>query len=130
MIVVDSCAVVDLVFGSAEIAGRIAERMARADGLAAPHLIDVEVLGACRSLEQRRLVSPTEARAAVAGLRELRLSRYPHLPLRDRMWDLRHRVSAPDAAYVALAEALDVPLLTTDRRLSRAHGLDCEIVAP
>jgi len=63
-------------------------------------------------------------------LTQFPLTRYPHLQLLDRIWQLRSHVSAQDASYIALAEALDAPLVTTDLRLSRAHGLRIAIVAP
>ena len=130
MTVVDSSAFVDLAFGREQLGSWVAGQLRAADFLAAPHIVDVEVLGACRSLAHRRVVSDDDARAAVDAFARLSIERYPHVPLRERMWELRDRVSAPDSAYVALAEALAVPLVTTDRRLARTHGLDAEIIAP
>jgi len=130
MIVVDSCTLVDLALGAEALGAWVAEQLEGVDGLAAPHVLDVEVLGACRSLAYRGVVTAVDARAAVDALSRVPLERYPHPPLRERMWELRHQLSAPDSAYVALAEALAAPLLTTDRRLARAHGLDVEIIAP
>jgi predicted nucleic acid-binding protein len=130
MIVVDSCALVDLALGGDEVGAWVAVQVMGVERLAAPHVVDVELLGACRSLERRGIVSPAAAREALETLSEVPVDRYPHPPLKERMWELRHHVTAADAAYVALAEALDVPLVTTDRRLSRTHGTDCQIVAP
>ena len=75
-----------------------------------------------RALRQGAL---TEAGAADAleDFKKLHLTRYPHAPFRDRIWDLRANVTAYDAAYLALAEVLNAPLVTTDGRLSRAPGL-------
>lgn len=130
MIVVDSCALVDLALGAEALGTWVAEQLVETEGLAAPHVLDVEVLGACRSLAHRGVVTPVAARTALDAVSLMPLARYPHPPLHERMWELRHQLSAADAAYVALAEALAAPLVTTDLRLSRAHGTDCEILAP
>jgi predicted nucleic acid-binding protein len=69
------------------------------------------------------------AAGAVADLEDLPLRRSSHRPLLPRIWELRHVVTPYDAAYIALAEALDVVLVTADARLSRASGVKCEIEA-
>lgn len=130
MIVVDSSAFVDLAFGRDQLGPWVAEQLRAAESLAAPYVVDIEVMGACRSLAQRNVVSDVVAHAAVDAFGRMPVARYPHMVLRERMWELRDSVSAPDAAYVALAEALDVALVTTDRRLARAHGTACDIIAP
>ena len=98
------------------------------EDLHAPDLIDIEVMNAIRRLSLRRGITPDVADDALQDLKHLRLQRYGHLPLVDRIWGLRNAVSVYDAAYVALAEFLDVPLLTCDARLSRSHGHDAQIV--
>ena len=75
-----------------------------------------------RRLERRRLLEETRAAEAVADLRDLPLTRYPHDALAARIWDLRATLTAYDAAYVALAEGLGAPLLTRDAALGRASG--------
>ena len=65
--------------------------------------------------------------AALGGLRDMRLSRYSHTPFLDRVWELKDNLSAYDAAYVALAETLSAPLVTTDARLARAPGIRAEV---
>ncbi|HET6602197.1 MAG TPA: type II toxin-antitoxin system VapC family toxin [Gaiella sp.] len=130
MIVVDSSAFVDLAFGRDQLGAWVAAQLRATESLAAPYVVDIEVMGACRSLAHRKVVSDEVAHAAVEAFGRLRLERYPHMTLRERIWELRNSVSAPDAAYVALAEALDVALVTTDRRLARAHGFACEIRSP
>lgn len=90
--------------------------------LHAPHLIDAEVFAAIRHHVRRRVLLEERGRLALRDLRELRLTRYPIFPLVERMWEMRENVSGFDAAYVALAEALATPLVTTDRRLARTRG--------
>ena len=122
--VVDSSALVDYLIGSSERAAWVEERFdSCAWKLRAPHLLDVEVLGALRRLVGRGVVAPAYGRRALEIQVALPIARYSHVHLLDRMWQLRPYVTAGDAAYVALAEALDEPLVTTDGRLGRAHGL-------
>ena len=130
MIVLDSSAVVDLLAGGPERAAWVAERIDDSEPLAAPHLVDVEVIGALRRLVNAGHVSARDADRAVGDLVQLDLERYPHLDLVERAWSLRDRLSMGDAIFVSLAEALAAPLLTTDRRLARTHGVDAEIIAP
>ena len=68
-------------------------------------------------------VSPERVQLALGRLRDTQLSRYPHTPLMARIWELRENLTAYDAAYVALAEALDAPLVTMDARLAQAPGV-------
>jgi predicted nucleic acid-binding protein len=95
--------------------------------LAAPHLIDLEVGSALRRLVRDDDVPERRARLALTDLAELPLERAPSVPLLPRCWELRENVTFYDAAYVALAELLDVPLLTADQRLARASGPRCTI---
>ncbi len=90
--------------------------------LHAPHLLDVEVLQVVRRLEAAGTLPPGRGRDALRDLRDLRLVRYPHETLLDRAWALRKNLGAYDAMYVALAEGLDAPLVTTDRKLAAAPG--------
>jgi predicted nucleic acid-binding protein len=96
----------------------------RGEDLATPAIIDLEV-----SSVWRKTLAGDDRRAAIAlgNLARLPLSRARHLPLLERCWELRHNVTVYDAAYVALAEALDVTLVTTDGRLSRVPGIRCAI---
>jgi predicted nucleic acid-binding protein len=93
--------------------------------LTAPELIDLEVASVLRRLTLAGQVPEGRSAFALADLIELPLQRAPHLPLLKRCWELRANVTAYDAAYVALAEVLDVVLLTADRRLARAAGPRC-----
>lgn len=81
--------------------------------LHAPDLIEPEVLNALRRLVLRREITSQRAGEAVADLADVRLMHYPHAPLRDRVWALRGEMTAYDASYLALAEALEDPLLLT-----------------
>jgi predicted nucleic acid-binding protein len=96
----------------------------------APHLIDAEVFGAIRQQHELGRLDTTAARQAVEDLREWPGQRIGHRHLLDRAWELRATVRGADALYVALAEAMDAPLVTTDHRLARAPGPPCEIVTP
>lgn len=126
MIVVDASVVV-LSLGEDTAAGLRLRTRLRLESLAAPELLDLEVLAAWRRMVQRGLLPLTRAASAVADLAELPVRRASHRPLLDRCWQLRDTVTAYDAAYVALAEALDVPLLTADGRLARASGPRCAV---
>ena len=81
--------------------------------LHAPELIEPETLNALRGLARGGAITDRRAEEAVGDLASVRLARYPHAPLRDRVWALRHNLSAYDATYLALAEAVDDPLLLT-----------------
>ena len=130
MIVVDSSAVLDLLAGGHHRATWVAERIGDSEPLAAPHLVDVEVVGALRRLVIAGRVSPRDADRAVGDLVQFDLERYPHVDLVDRAWSLRESLPMGDAIFVSLAEALDAPLLTTDGRLGRSHGHGATIIAP
>jgi predicted nucleic acid-binding protein len=87
-----------------------------------PHLIDVEVAQVIRRYAANGEIDSERGRAALADLVDYPLRRYSHDFLLPRVWDLRNNLSAYDAVYVALAEALDAPLLTRDQRLASALG--------
>jgi predicted nucleic acid-binding protein len=121
MIVVDSAAVVDALTG-APGAETLARRMREAE-LHAPHLLDYEVVSVLRGLTLGGHLSEARAHDALADFDDLPVTRWPAAgPLRRRALQLRHNLSAYDASYLALAEALACPLLTRDRRLARATG--------
>jgi predicted nucleic acid-binding protein len=117
VIVLDASAVLELLLAT-DKGGRVAERIApREETLHAPHLIDLEVTQVLRRWVARRQLDEARAGQALEDLRDLDLNRYPHDVLLGRIWELRHNASAYDAAYLALAEALGAPLLTSDARL-------------
>lgn len=122
MIVLDASAVLELVLGTSSgsvVAGRIADLT---ESLHAPHLLSVEVAQVLRRYVHAGVLEPLTAGAALGDLADLDVARYDHEPLLPRMWELRENLTAYDAAYVALAEVLDAPLLTLDERLLRAPG--------
>jgi predicted nucleic acid-binding protein len=88
----------------------------------APYLLDIEFLHALRRLVAGNELSEERAAAARQDYADLSLTRYPHQPLADRIWQLRHNLTAYDAVFVALSEALDAPLVTMDARLASAPG--------
>jgi len=93
----------------------------------APHLLDVEVTQVLRRLVQRKEISVERAEQALEDLTRLVIERHEHQSLVGRVWQLRDSISAYDGVYVALAEALDAPLLTCDAKLAGAHGHHAKI---
>lgn len=127
MIVVDASVLVATVLDAGG-GGALARRRVQAAGdLHVPHLADVEVTAALRSLVARQAVAAEVAGAALADYLALLLIRHPHEPLLGRCWELRRSVTAYDGTYVALAEALGCELVTADARLGRASGVRCEV---
>ncbi len=110
--------------------GRWAESMLESDALAAPHLLPVEVANVLRRAVAVGEVSADSASLAHADLLGLRISLFAYEPFANRVWELRGGVSAYDAWYVALAESLDAPLATLDRRLTRSTGTRCRFSIP
>ncbi len=122
MIVVDASAVLTLILARSP-ATSIADRLfASHESLAAPELIELEVLQVLRRVALGGEVSADRALSALEAFHDLPIDAIGHRALAARIWELRHQLSAYDAAYVSLAEALDAPLLTCDRRLSHTHG--------
>ena len=127
MIVLDASAALDWLLQTA--AGqRIEQRIySHHESLHAPHLLDLEVGQVLRRLVREGAVSAHRAEQAIEDLLDLRIARYPHFVLLPRIWQLRHNLSAYDAAYVALAENLGARLLTRDARLASVSGLTAPI---
>jgi predicted nucleic acid-binding protein len=119
-IVVDASAVIELLLRSRR-AVTITDRILRADvALHVPHLIDVEVAQVLRRYALAGDLDAARATEALADFADIRLERHPMEPMLQRIWALRHNMTAYDAAYVALAEALDAPLVTCDAKLGAA----------
>ena len=130
MIVVDASAMVEVLLDMPEAA--TTERAVFGSGrpLHAPHLLDLEVAQVVRRFHLRREIADERGEAALAVLALLSITRHDHGPLLPRVWELRHQMTAYDAAYVALAEALGAPLVTRDAKLAaaRGHGAVIELV--
>ncbi|HUS61096.1 MAG TPA: type II toxin-antitoxin system VapC family toxin [Acidimicrobiales bacterium] len=126
MIVVDASILVTALADDGPDGDRHRGRLA-GERLAAPHLIDVEVVSAWRRLAATGRLDARRAAFARADLRSLPIDRVPHAALLERCWELRSNITTYDAAYVALAELLDAPLVTLDARLSGAPGPTCII---
>src|ERR1700740_1168249 len=122
MIVLDASAAVDWLLPT-PAGQRIDNRIySHNDTLPAPHPLDLEVPQVLRRLALQGVVSVRRADEAVRDLVDLRITRYPHLVLLPRIWQLRHNFSTYDAAYIVLAEKLGAALVTRDARLASASG--------
>lgn len=125
--VVDASIIVEATVGQGS--ARLRARAALRQPLAAPELLDLEVASALRRAVHQRRLDLHEADAAIRGLIALPgLQRFAHVPLLARIWELRDNITAYDASYIALAEALGIPLVTADRRLARAAAPFCAVV--
>ena len=122
MIVLDASAAVDWLLQTS--AGQHIEKRiySHHETLHAPQLIDLEVTQVLRRLALQGVISAHRADEAFRDLLDLRVTRYPHLVLLPRIWQLRHNFSAYDAAYLVLAEKLRAALVTRDGRLASASG--------
>ena len=127
MIVVDASILANVVGDDGRDGQRARLEFRRADALAAPDLVDAETVAVLRKRWIAGTVSGRRFAAAVSDLEQLDLDRYPALPFMRRAYELRADVTAYDAAYIALAEALDCELLTADGRLAKAPGPRCAI---
>lgn len=125
MIVIDASAAIEWVLQTrkgAEVEARIFRKHGDSPRLHAPHLLDVEVAQVLRKHVAKGLVSESRGQTALQDFQQIPLRRYPHELLLDRVWALRKNLTAYDAVYVALAEALQMPLLTCDANLGGAPG--------
>lgn len=122
MIVLDASAAVDWLLQT-PAGQRIEQRIyAHDDTLHSVHLLDVEFVQVLRRLVRQGTLTPKRAEEALEDMAALRITRYAPVLLLRRVWRLRQNLSAYDAAYVALAENLQAPLLTRDQRIARAPG--------
>lgn len=127
MFVIDCSAAIDALLDPRD--PLLVERLSGARELHAPHLLDVELLHALRRLVATGKLTAERAEYVREDFAALRIRRYAHHPFADRIWALRDNLTAYDAAFVALAEALAVPIVTCDARLATApvHGAKVEV---
>jgi predicted nucleic acid-binding protein len=126
VIVIDASAALDWLLKT-PVGLRIEERIYAEPTVHAPHLLDTEVAQVLRRFVREGSVSAPRAEIAIATLMDAGIERYSHWQLLPRIWQLRHNLTAYDAAYVALAELLDATLVTRDRKLSGASGHNVRI---
>ncbi len=126
MIVVDASVVVSALVGADGEGPDLVRRIMGEQALA-PHLLDIEVAHALRSMSRRGDISSSGALRGLQNLAALRILRVEHSVLLERCWALRQNFSVYDASYVALAEYTSATLLTGDARLARAPGVECEV---
>lgn len=110
--------------------GTWAEGIIASGSLHTPELARAEASNVLRRLELAKQIATSEANAAHEDLMRLHLEQFPFDPFADRVWQLRHTVTSYDAWYVAVAEALNLPLATLDKRLAQASGPTCSFLTP
>jgi predicted nucleic acid-binding protein len=130
MIVLDASVAVEVLLQTAAGAPLADRLLAPSASLHAPHLLDVEVAQVLRRFVLQGKLTAERARQALVDLADLPVERYSQVVLLQRIWELRHNLTAYDASYVALAEALGATLLTGDHRIHRApgHSVNVEVI--
>lgn len=130
MIVADASVVIEFLLGT-PTGQRVAEVFSEIGiDIQAPALLDVEVAQVLRRMVRNETIGSDHGRALLELLQDMPIGRHRMDPLLPRIWQLRENLTAYDAAYVALGEALECPLLTLDERIAGAPGLQVEVVAP
>jgi predicted nucleic acid-binding protein len=127
--VIDSSVVVAALVDSGP-QGLWAEEVLAGGSLQAPELLRAEATNIFRRLERAKLITTPEANAAQDDLMQLNFDLFPFEPFAGRIWELRHNVTSYDAWYVAIAEALRLPLATLDEPLSKSNGVTCKFLTP
>jgi predicted nucleic acid-binding protein len=126
VIVLETSAMVEFLVGADDIAERVRAAVT-GESLAAPHALDLECASTLRGLVQGRKLPADEAARALELLGGMRLTRYGHVPLLARIWQLRQNAWPYDAAYVALAESLNADLVTVDGKFELIPGIRCAV---
>jgi predicted nucleic acid-binding protein len=127
VIVVDASVLANAIGDDGSDGWQARAELRRADALSAPDLVDVETVAVLRKRWLAKAITANRFSTAISDLADLGIDRYPALPLMRGAYELRANVTAYDAAYVALAEGLDCPLITADARLAKAPGLRCQV---
>jgi predicted nucleic acid-binding protein len=127
VIVVDSSVILEVLLRTKSSQTIEKKIFSRGQTLHAPHLIDIEIAQVIRRYTSAGEITPERGSQAIEDLMDFRISRYSHDILLPRIWDLRKNMTAYDAAYVALAEIMDSPLLTRDAKLARSPGSNAKI---
>jgi predicted nucleic acid-binding protein len=127
LIVIDASVLANVIGDDGDDGDLARSEFRSADDVAAPDLVDVETVAVLRKRWIAGSITARRFSSAITDLESIGIVRYPTLPLMRRAYELRHNVTAYDAAYVALAEILDCELLTGDGRLGDAPGPACSI---
>jgi predicted nucleic acid-binding protein len=122
LIVIDASALLEILLRTQRADPLMARALDPCERLHAPHLLDIEITQVLRRLVQRKELTLSRAEQAFEDLSAIVVERHEHRPLVPRIWQLRDSLSAYDGAYIALAEALDAPLLTCDGKLAGTGG--------
>lgn len=128
-VVVDSSVLIAALVDSGS-RGAWAEGVLASGSLHAPELVRAEATNVLRRLERAKHITTAEANAAHTDLMQLNLELFSFDPFAERIWELRHTVTSYDAWYVAVAEALKLPLATLDQKLAKASGIACDLMMP
>jgi predicted nucleic acid-binding protein len=123
MIVLDASAALELLLRAGDHPGLVNRVLESGETIAAPHILDLEVAQVLRRFLIAGELTAARAREAIEDHLALGIARYPHDGLLERIWQLRANCTAYDAAYIALAEAIDAAVITCDRRLSAVPGI-------
>jgi predicted nucleic acid-binding protein len=129
-VVVDASVVIAALLDVGDAGAWAEELLVSSPSLQAPELIRAEATNVLRRLERAKQISTAEANAAHEDLMQLKLELFGFDEFGERVWELRHAVTSYDAWYIALAEALALPLATLDERLAKAPGTNCEFLTP
>lgn len=127
MMVLDASFLAAALGDDSETGTRLREQLRDSDETFAPELIDLEVTSYVRRLVRIGQMTQERAIELLVDLALMPFKRVSHVPFLSRIWDLRANISPYDASYIALAEIMQAPLLTTDARLARAPGIRCEV---
>jgi predicted nucleic acid-binding protein len=126
VIVLDTSAMVEFLVGADDVAERVRAAVA-GETLAVPHAVDLECASTLRELVQGQKLPADEAQRALELLGGIGVTRYGHVPLLGRIWQLRQNAWPYDAAYVALAESLNADLVTVDGKFEKIPGISCTV---